>query len=70
MVELPKFDKRDTDKIHEYLHGWEEHGIGDLPDFSTDALRLVPLTLALLKNAEDSKKLLEQILLELKAIPR
>jgi len=66
MAGIPKFDSRDVEEIHKYLQEWDKHGIGDLPNGTTDSIFLVPLLLALLKNSEETKKLAEQILKELK----
>jgi hypothetical protein len=58
MVKIPKYDKNDWDQIHEYV----QNITSDRPDFSSDAIFIIPISMALLKSAEETEKLNKQLL--------
>jgi len=50
-----KFSPRDWDEVTRYLQEWDEwrrEGRMDMPDYTTDAMYLVPYTIALIKAQE------------------
>jgi hypothetical protein len=53
MVKIPTYDKNDWDQIHEYVRNLKS----DRPDGSTEAIFTIPLSMALLKSAEEAEKL-------------
>jgi len=55
-----KFDPKDWEEIHNYLKewdGWRRKKKVGRPDFTTDAIYIVPLTIALIKSQETTEKL-------------
>jgi len=58
MVKIPKYDKNDWDQIHEYVRNLTS----DRPDGSTETIFIIPLSMALLKSAEEAEKLNVQML--------
>lgn len=59
MSEL-KFDPKDWEEIHRYLKewdGWRRKKRVGRPDFTTDAIYLVPFTIALIKSQNKIEKL-------------
>jgi len=50
-----KFDSKDWDKLHIYLKEWDEYRrktSKGMPNFTTDAIFMVPLVIALIKAQE------------------
>ncbi|VVB64693.1 Uncharacterised protein [uncultured archaeon] len=57
-----EFDEEDIKNVREYLKKWNDRGIGDLPSGTTDAIYLVPLTIALLKRVSEIDKKLDALI--------
>lgn len=54
------FDQKEWVEINEYLKEWDKwrrQGNGDRPDWTSDAIYLVPLTIALMKSQNKIEKL-------------
>ena len=65
MIDL-EFDKEDIGKIREYLKKWDDQGIGDRPNGTSDAIYLVPLTITLLKRVSEMDQKLDALVKKLK----
>lgn len=60
MINIPKFNKKDLEKINKYLADWDkwrkEKKVG-FPDYTNHNIMLIPLTVSLLKSESRLNKL-------------
>lgn len=52
-----KFNPKDWDEINNYLKEWDKWNKSGKPDYTSDAIYLVPFTIALVKSSKTIKRL-------------